>query len=251
MKLYYGCSQWGYDSWRGSVYPADASSHELLRYYARLFRCVEINSTFYNKADPSVFRRWKSKVSRDFKFCPKFPKTVSHDNRLTDCTSETQDFLKGINIFRENLGPAFLQLHKYFGQSEINSLGRFLSDIPDDFRICIEPRLSVIKDKDFLARILSVAKEHSAGIAITDSAETHPYLNNFSLTSHFAFIRFISYGHSTDLPRIETWISQFRKWSDKGLPEAFFFLHFPEDTADTGLVKKYIEICNDFNGSVS
>ncbi len=246
MRLFFGCSQWGYESWRGSIYPESAAPHEYLRFYSKIFNSVELNTTFYNGAEAASLLRWKGKVSSGFRFCPKFPKSISHDSRLENCELQTHQFLKAVNVLADNLGHSFLQLRSYFGMSELNSLKKFLELIPKDFRICIEPRISAIKDSNFIGKITDILRENSAGIVITDSAETRPYLNNLQLTSHTAFIRFISYDHSTDLMRINEWFGQLRKWRDRQLPEVYFFLHFPSEQSNTGLVNKFREECETF-----
>lgn len=47
MVYHLGTSGWSYPGWRGLFYPPDLPSQEWLEFYARHFRTVEINMTFY------------------------------------------------------------------------------------------------------------------------------------------------------------------------------------------------------------
>ncbi len=240
MKLYFGCSQWGYESWRGSLYPENSASGDLLRYYSRMFNAVELNPTFYNGADPAAMMRWKHKVDENFRFCPKVPKRISHEKKLSDIDNELNDFLTGVNFLGPNLGVIFLQLSNHFGAADLESLNNFLAKVPGTFKISVEPRIPMMQEEELLRQTLSILRENNAGIVITDSIESREYVNSLRLTNHTAFIRFISYGHETDFQRLDEWFAQIEKWNSKGLPESYFFLHFPNEQNETGLVNHFL-----------
>jgi uncharacterized protein YecE (DUF72 family) len=247
MKLYYGCSQWGYESWRGSLYPANAGSHDFLRYYSRMFNSVELNSTYHQGADPANLLRWKNKVKPGFRFCPKVPKTISHAKKLINIDEDLRSFLQGVNTLGENLGVIFLQLNKYFDERDFAALNDFLKMIPEEFMISVELRIPQMQDAVLIDGILTILKKNKAGVVITDSIESREYINNIRLTNHNAFVRFIAYGHETDYSRIDEWFKQIEKWSDKGLPAVYFFLHFPVELYDTGLVEYFLRKTEQFN----
>ena len=54
MKLYVGTSGFSYREWKGSFYPPDLPEKHMLHFYARHFRTVEINNTFYRMPKTSV-----------------------------------------------------------------------------------------------------------------------------------------------------------------------------------------------------
>ena len=241
MELYFGCSQWGYKNWRGSLYPPNSGSSDFLRYYSRMFNSVELNSTYYNGADPAALLRWKNKVKPGFRFCPKVPKTISHEKKLKSIDEDLRSFLYGVNVLGENLGVIFLQLNIYFCETDIAELNNFLGIIPGEFMISVEIRIPQMQDVVLTNNVLSVLKEHKAGVVLTDSIESREYINNIRLTNHNAFIRFIAYGHETDYSRIDEWFRQIERWSEKGLPTVYFFLHFPLELHDTGLVEYFLK----------
>ena len=64
MAVYIGTSGWSYDHWVGVLYPKSASSLERLDAYARQFRTVEVNNTFYRWPKDEVFSTWRERLAR-------------------------------------------------------------------------------------------------------------------------------------------------------------------------------------------
>jgi uncharacterized protein YecE (DUF72 family) len=60
--VYVGTSGWQYRDWRGSFYPVDVPQREWLEWYCRHFRTVELNKSFYNLPEASVFGRWRERA---------------------------------------------------------------------------------------------------------------------------------------------------------------------------------------------
>jgi len=73
-----------------------------LERYARVFRCVEINSTFHRPHRASTFARWAASVPAGFRFALKIPKTITHAAKLAGTRSLVESFLADI----EPLGTA-------------------------------------------------------------------------------------------------------------------------------------------------
>ena len=45
LPYYLGCPSWSENAWREYLYPADASSNEMLGFYSQVFNAVEGNTT--------------------------------------------------------------------------------------------------------------------------------------------------------------------------------------------------------------
>ena len=73
-----------------------------LERYARVFRCVEINSTFHRPHRASTFARWAASVPAGFRFALKIPKTITNAAKLAGTRSLVESFLADI----EPLGTA-------------------------------------------------------------------------------------------------------------------------------------------------
>ena len=71
MSVHIGTSGWSYDHWVDVLYPRKASSLERLDAYARRFRTVEVNNTFYRWPKDRVFAEWHGRAPADFVFTVK------------------------------------------------------------------------------------------------------------------------------------------------------------------------------------
>lgn len=76
-----GTSGYSFEDWKGTFYPLDIKSGEMLNFYARHFKIVEINSTYYGIPRPEVFGRMVEKTPSDFKFTVKANSGMTHDRK--------------------------------------------------------------------------------------------------------------------------------------------------------------------------
>lgn len=109
--------------------------------YARVFGCVEMNSTFYRPHRPSTYARWAAVVPPDFRFALKLPKTISHERRLVECGELVDDFVRETAVLEGKRGPLLLQLPPSFGFDPI-VVAAFLTQVRDryDGPLVCEPR---------------------------------------------------------------------------------------------------------------
>ncbi len=88
-------------------------STSYLSYYAKQFRAVEIESTFYGTPSAKTVQNWYEKTPADFVFAAKVPQVVTHDKVLVDCDSEFGEFIDTIRILKEKLGPMVFQFPSF------------------------------------------------------------------------------------------------------------------------------------------
>ncbi|WP_296257228.1 MULTISPECIES: DUF72 domain-containing protein [unclassified Pseudomonas] len=105
--LYIGCAGWklGREYWPD--FPVQGSHLE--RYSARC-DAVEINSSFYRSHRPSTYAKWAASVNPGFRFSVKMPKSITHLNRLHDCSVLLDTFLAECTALGSNLGCLLIQL---------------------------------------------------------------------------------------------------------------------------------------------
>ena len=129
--IHVGTSGYSFKDWVGTVYPEGLPAREFLSYYARAFRSVEINTTYYRVPEASLFRNMLSKVPDDFVFVVKTPREVTHERARLD--SVAAQFLAGIEPLRraEKLGGLLAQFPTSFHRNE-DSL-RHLEKLSDTF----------------------------------------------------------------------------------------------------------------------
>src|SRR5689334_4514303 len=64
--VHLGTSGWQYAHWKRVFYPEKLPQREWLPYYAERFQTVEVNNTFYNLPEKSVFAAWAARTPPDF-----------------------------------------------------------------------------------------------------------------------------------------------------------------------------------------
>ena len=69
--MYVGLPQWSHPKWVRLGITG-------LEEYARHFNCVEGNTTLYALPKAEIVERWREQTTDDFRFCFKFPATISH-----------------------------------------------------------------------------------------------------------------------------------------------------------------------------
>ncbi|MCB1809466.1 MAG: DUF72 domain-containing protein, partial [Candidatus Competibacteraceae bacterium] len=93
MNYYLGCPLWSNPAWVGGLFKRGARPQEFLTQYAEVFSTVEGNTTFYALPRAETVLRWREATPDHFRFCCKFPRTISHDASLRHVNRETVDFL--------------------------------------------------------------------------------------------------------------------------------------------------------------
>lgn len=124
-RLYVGTSGWNYYDWREEFYPSELKARDYLGYYARHFRTVEVNYSFYHQPTPRTYRNWAAQVPEDFLFALKASRFVTHTRRLRDAGAAWRRFLDNALELGERLGPILLQLPPSF-RPDPNVLQDFL-----------------------------------------------------------------------------------------------------------------------------
>jgi uncharacterized protein YecE (DUF72 family) len=232
LRVQVGGTEWGRAGWVGRVYPRGTKPKDFLTVYAKQFTTVELNTLFYGLQPPAVMQRWSSMVGEDFRFCPKFPETISHKQQLVNAAGDTASFIEAVRLFGPKLGPSFLQLSEGFGPDRAGVLQNYLRGLPRDFRACVELRHPDWFGRDIspvVGQTLELFRERGVGMVITDVAGRRDVLH-MRLTAPVAFIRFVTNGlHPLDHKRADTWAERLAAWAAKGLQEVYFFVHSPEE----------------------
>ena len=242
-KVYIGCSNWGHKSWVNKVYPPKTTATKFRELYPLYFHATELNATHYSIYPPEVIEKWAEPArGRDFKFCPKFPQSISHYSSFVRVDEQTDAFISGISAFGDNLGPAFLQVSDHFSPLKKAPLFDYLSSLPTDLDVFIEFRHPdwFLHAEQHFPTLASLRK----GLVITDTPGrrdcTHMYLSIPKL-----MLRFVSNSdHPTTYPRIEEWARRIAHWIDHGLEEAYIFLHPGDEAVIPDLTISWIEAIN-------
>jgi uncharacterized protein YecE (DUF72 family) len=75
-----------------------------------------------------------------FRFCPKVPKTISHEGKLMDNVERAHEFIDIMSQLGTRLGPMFLQLPPRYSPKLLGDLQAFLARWPREVRLAVEVR---------------------------------------------------------------------------------------------------------------
>jgi uncharacterized protein YecE (DUF72 family) len=171
-NLYVGTSSWSCPDWAGPFYPPMLKPARFLEAYARCFRTVEIESTYYGVPERSVVMGWRERTPPDFVFAAKVPGTVTQEKLLRNCEAEFATFLSTMELLGDRLGPLLLQF-PYFNRNAFASrnafdklLRPFLKSLPKDFRFAVE-----IRNKNWITwDFFELLRDHSVAFALVAQA---------------------------------------------------------------------------------
>ncbi len=102
-----GTAGWSIPRSKAAAVPGEGTH---LARYARVLRCVEINSSFYRPHRREVYRKWAAQTPRTFRFAVKLPRLITHDARLRGTHSLLGEFLQQAGGLGQRLGPLLVQL---------------------------------------------------------------------------------------------------------------------------------------------
>jgi uncharacterized protein YecE (DUF72 family) len=140
-SIFAGTSGFAYSSWKPDFYPADLPSKKFLEYYATRLNSTEVNYTFMRLPAAKSLGEWVECTPAGFVFSLKAHRRITHMNRLKNCESFLEAFLKAIDPVRVvgRLGVVLFQLPPNF-KCDVALLKDFTALLPNDVRFAFEFR---------------------------------------------------------------------------------------------------------------
>ncbi|VUT09258.1 hypothetical protein SB6421_05231 [Klebsiella huaxiensis] len=213
--------------------------------YPRHINCVEGNTTLYALPKAEIVSRWYEQTHDDFRFCFKFPATISHQAALRNCDDLSHEFFTRLAPLASRIGQYWLQLPATFGPRDLPALWHFLDSLPQTFTYGVE-----VRHPEFFAKgeaeqqlnrglhqrsvnrvILDSRPVHSAiarSPAMIDAQKKKPKVPVHALvTAHHPLVRFIG---SDDMAQnrdlFGVWLQKLPQWTQTTTP--YLFLHTPD-----------------------
>ena len=121
-------------------YPKGLKSTERLRYYARFFSIVEVDSTFYRLQSARNFARWAEMTPDDFVFNVKAYRELTFHDRIDNVPKEPD--ASTFESFNESVEPL----------RQANKLGVIHFQFPPWFRNTQENRDFILSARDFFPK---------------------------------------------------------------------------------------------------
>ncbi len=226
--LFLGTPRWSDPGFVGTIFPSGARPAEYLTHYGRQFATIELNTTYYGARRDHV-ERWAGSVPADFRFCPKLPKTVSHDLQLVNAREAMAAFVDHISPLASQLGPTWALLPPGFGPERFAQLVDFVAEWAGRLPLAIELRHPGWFTEGAERDVSDLFRRHGVIWIMTDVAGRRDVLH-MHLTTPTHVLRFVGNRlHPTDFARIDAWCERLRDWFQRGLEQAFVFLHQPEE----------------------
>ena len=245
-KVYLGCAKWGRTEWVGKIYPPKTKDKDFLQHYVNHYNSIELNATHYKVYDEAGIKKWADKAAnKDFMFCPKMYKGVTHFGSLKGKNFISDEFLKGVLAFGKHLGPIFIQVSETFSPNRKQELFDYLKSLPKDLQFFVEVRHpDWFSKNDIEQELMATLAAMQMGIVITDTAGRRDCAHMY-LTVPKVFIRYVGNSlHPSDYSRCDTWVERMKYWLDNGVEELYFFMHMHDEATSPELTVYLVDKIN-------
>ena len=179
-----GTSGWSYKEWEGLFY--QKGEKRKLRAYSRVFKTVEIDSTFYRFPSKGMVMGWLRYSPSDFVFAAKLPKLITHDKKLGLKEDVEADLKAYLDLMRPlqlagKLGCFLIQLPTKYDYNPEN-LESFFKLLDPLFKYSVEFRnLTWMRDETW-----NLLKQYSVAYTNVDEPLLPPEVH---LTADFTYFR--------------------------------------------------------------
>jgi uncharacterized protein YecE (DUF72 family) len=211
-----GTSGWSYKEWEEVFY--QKGEKRKLRAYSRVFRTVEIDSTFYRYPSKGVVMGWLRYSPSNFVFAAKLPKLITHDKKMGLKGDISEDLKSYLEVMRPiqlggKLVCLLIQLPPKYGYNPEN-LEAFFKLLDPLFKYAVEFRnLSWMRDETW-----QLLKNYSVAYVNVDEPLLPPEVH---LTSDFTYFRWhgrgekpwFDYRYSKE--EIDDWVPKVEDAADK------------------------------------
>lgn len=259
-KYHLGCTVWSLKEWVGNFYSDDAKQSDYLSEYSSVFNAVEGNTSFYNIPNKKTIRNWRKATPDGFKFCFKFHRSITHQNRLSNIEDDVMRFLETFDPIVDRLGPFHIQLPPQFSPNEFGKLEELLSILPSNFSYAVE-----VRHEDFFDhgakehRLNRLLKSYNIDRVIFDTRKLHAMKSSepsileaqkkkpkvpvrFDNTGSRPFVRFVgSNDPASNEPHLKEWAIVVADWIKEGL-HPYVFTHSPDKVSQPPIAKKFHQL---------
>ncbi|WP_166254710.1 DUF72 domain-containing protein [Marinobacter salicampi] len=212
-QVFVGTSGWNFKSWEGDFYPDRMPGKELLPEYARHFRSVEVNNSFYNLPEPETAEAWAKDVPNDFRFACKASRYITHMKKLKDPAEGIDRLMEALEPLGKKLGPILFQLPPNW-RVNTERLEAFLEKLPGRHRYTFE-----FRDPSWHCdEVYELLEEYKAALCFYDYQK---YQSPERPTADFVYIRLhgpeeTAYTGSYDGRTLAGYARKIQRWQEEG-----------------------------------
>jgi uncharacterized protein YecE (DUF72 family) len=222
-SLHIGTSGWSYKHWRGIFYPANLPVAGQLAFYSHSFDAAEINSSFYRLPTPETVKHWKEAVKKDFRFCPKISRWITHAKKLNDPEESCPRFFDVFDPYRSSCGPVLIQLpaNLGFNAEKTAHFFSYLRQTHKRWLFSLEAR----HESWMSSEALSLLKKYKIGWVIAESGDR--WASSEVITAKHIYLRFHgpdgSYAASYTGKQLRSYARKCSTWLEQGHDLWIFF----------------------------
>ena len=184
VDWYLGTVGFSYKEWSGVFYPAGMPARSYLAHYSQVFNSVELDSTFYGTPPPERVRQWASLVPETFRFCVKTPRQITHDLELVGVQKLMETFVETMRWLDDKLGAILIQLPPQFSAAKVETVVRFLEDLPAGVQYALEFR----HRSWFTPETVALLRDHQVCWVATEYLD---FPDQIEPTTDFLYIRWL------------------------------------------------------------
>jgi uncharacterized protein YecE (DUF72 family) len=183
-NIFLGTSGWSYKDWIGPFYTEKEKSP--LRAYCKVFRTVEIDSTFYRYPSKGTVMGWVKYSPEGFIYTAKLPKLITHTKKLDvneDIETDLQKFIELLEplYLSGKLGCILIQLPPKFDYRP-DKLEDFFKVLPTHVKFAVEFReQSWMREETW-----KLLEKYNVAYTIVDEPLLPPEVH---ITSNIAYFR--------------------------------------------------------------
>ena len=219
-EVFIGTSGWSYNHWQNTFYPPNLKKQEWLKYYARYFSSVEVNSTFYHLPREQTVKNWVATTPPDFLFAVKASRYITHLKQLKDPRKTLVKHWALLLLFPPKLGPVLFQFSPKFVKKtqRLKEFLRILSQGPrpssstSRIKFCVEFRHS----SWFCQEVYEILQEHNIALCFSDTPQ-YPYQEE--ITANFVYLRLHGhkklYASKYTQKQLQDYARKIKKWQDR------------------------------------
>jgi uncharacterized protein YecE (DUF72 family) len=221
-RILVGTSGWSYKHWRGVFYPERLPQRDWLRFYARHFPTVELNTSFYHTPRAASMAQWREAAGPAFVFAVKANRYITHTKRLKDPAEPMEHEMRTVEPLGDALGPILLQLPPTL-ERDLERLDGLLAALTRGRRFALEFRHPSWHDPEVARRL----RERGVAVCLHDWRGRAWPLEAADDGAAFVYVRMHgptgSYTGRYDQRALARWAGRCRDWRAAGRDVYVYF----------------------------
>ena len=221
--IHIGTSGFSYKHWKGLFYPEDLKTIEWLLFYSERFKITEINASFYHLPLKKTVEGWEKKTPKDFMFCPKMSRYLTHMKKLNDPEESFEKFFDVFAPLKKKIGPVLIQLPPSlrFNFEKAEHLYKLCKKQYHYYNFAMEIRHETWMSEESIA----LMKQYNIAFVISQSGTKFPYAE--LVTADNVYVRFHGpaqlYASQYSDEQLLHFGTLFKQWNNEGRSIWAFF----------------------------